>query len=76
MFNVVGVSYAEIPLALPLGRMPGTLSDTGVRGDWGRKNKVTSYLKISLCRNGKLKGEILPHPLAYKPCLDLCCFKE
>ncbi|XP_025935606.1 thioredoxin-like protein 4A isoform X1 [Apteryx mantelli] len=22
-------------------------------------------------RNGILKGEILPHPLAYKPCLDL-----
>uniref|UniRef100_A0A663EXN8 Thioredoxin like 4A n=2 Tax=Aquila chrysaetos chrysaetos TaxID=223781 RepID=A0A663EXN8_AQUCH len=24
----------------------------------------------------QIKGEILPHPLAYKPCLDLCCFKE
>lgn len=59
--------------------VPGCLAlcqtlELGVTG--GRKNKVTSYLKISLCRNGKLKGEILPHPLAYKPCLDLCCFKE
>lgn len=26
----------------------------GVTG--GRKNNITSYLKISLCRNGKLKG--------------------
>lgn len=74
---MAGVSYARILLVWTLAGCLAiwqTYWQLGVSG--GRKNNVTSYLKISLCRNGKLKGEILPQPLAYKPCLDLCCFKE
>lgn len=56
MFNVVGVSYAEIPLALPLGRMPGTLSDTGVRGDWGQKEQSNFLFKNLPLQKWQIKG--------------------
>lgn len=37
----------------------------------GKKNNITLYLKISLCRNSRLKRVILPHPLPYESCLDI-----
>lgn len=66
--NVVGLVLVSI-FGRTLGSLEGILAfkfDCG-----GEKSIVTFYLKISPCRNGRLKGGILPHPLAYEPCLDL-----